>query len=402
MRKAIVMAGGQGSRLWPLTFSRPKPLVPIANRPVMAYILEWLRRHGVSDVLVTLHYRADHIRRAFGDGHSFDLSLSYRVEEAPLGTAGSVRAAADWIGNEPFLIVSGDVLTDLDLEALCRQHHETGSWLTLGVKPVADPSEYGIVALDDQRRVARFQEKPAREQAWSHLANTGIYAVAPQALAHVPQGGPSDWSRNIFPRFLAERLPLFGCVLEGYWCDIGSVGPYRAAQRDALEGTVRASLPGIALGPGVRVGNGSRLAPGTVIKGPALLGAGCRIEAGARILPGSVLGDGATVHAEARISGATIEAGCEVGAGSVLQDCVLDEEVSVGEACRIGEGAVIGRGCRLAAGVCVKAGRRLAPGEALNRPPPSAIRHPRSARRTAYRGTTRVVCAGRCERSHHE
>jgi mannose-1-phosphate guanylyltransferase/phosphomannomutase len=331
----------------------------------MAYLLEWLRRHGVSDVLVTLHYRAEDICSAFGDGRSLGLRLSYLVEEAPLGTAGAVRAAADWIGDEPFLIASGDALTDLDLAALCRQHQATGAWLTLGLKHVADPSEYGVVELDEQGRVLRFQEKPPRGQAWSHLANTGIYAVAPQALARVPRGQPCDWSRDIFPRFLAEGLPLFGCVLDGYWSDIGCLGPYRGAQRDALKGQVQAALPGTALCPGVWVGKGSWFASEAVIEAPALLGAECRIEGGARILTGSVLGDGATVHAGAQLAGAIVGAGCEVGAGSVLHDCVLDEEVSIGEKCCIHAGAVIGRGCRLAAGVCVDGRRRLPPGQVL-------------------------------------
>src|SRR5881409_751278 len=171
IRKAIVMAGGQGSRLRPLTLTRPKPMVPVANRPVMAHILEWLRNHGFSEVLVTLYYRADDIRRAFGDGRSQGIKLTYRVEDEPLGTAGSVKFAQDWIGNEPFLIASGDALTDLNLEALLGRHRQTGAWLTLGLKRVTDPSEYGVVELDDRGRVARFQEKPGPGQAFSNLAN---------------------------------------------------------------------------------------------------------------------------------------------------------------------------------------------------------------------------------------
>src|SRR5712692_2501051 len=146
MRKAIVMAGGQGSRLQPLTLTRPKPLVPVANRPVLPYILEWLRGHGFSEVLVTLHYRPDDIRRAFGDGHALGLQITYQVDEEPLGTAGSVKFAEDWIANEPFLVASGDALTDLDLGPLARHHQETGAWVTLGLKPVSDPSAYGVVA----------------------------------------------------------------------------------------------------------------------------------------------------------------------------------------------------------------------------------------------------------------
>src|SRR5258707_1224958 len=142
MRKAIVMAGGQGSRLRPLTLTRPKPMVPVANRPVMAHILEWLRGHGFTDVLVTLHYMAEDIRSAFGHGRSLGLKISYSVEDKPLGTAGSVKFAEEWIANDPFLIASGDALTDLDLNALMERHRETGAWLTLGLKPVADPSQY--------------------------------------------------------------------------------------------------------------------------------------------------------------------------------------------------------------------------------------------------------------------
>src|SRR5215212_7987463 len=177
MRKAIVMAGGQGSRLRPLTLTRPKPMVPVANRPVMAHILDWLRSHGFSEVLVTLHYRADDIRRAFGDGRSLGLKITYRVEDEPLGTAGSVKFAQDWIANEPFLIASGDALTDLDLAPLLQRHRDTGAWLTLGLKHVEDPSQYGVVATAEQGRVTRFQEKPGAGRAFSNLANTGIYCV---------------------------------------------------------------------------------------------------------------------------------------------------------------------------------------------------------------------------------
>lgn len=215
MRKAIVMAGGRGSRLRPLTLTRPKPLVPVANRPVMAHILEWLRDHGFSEVLVTLHYRAADVCRAIGDGRSFGLKITYQVEEEPVGTAGSVKLAESWIANEPFLVASGDALTDVNLIRFIQRHRETGAWLTLGLKHVQDPSQYGVVELDGRGRVLRFQEKPGIGRAFSHLANTGIYCVEPEVLERVPRGQACDWSRDVFPQLLAEGLPLFGHAATG-------------------------------------------------------------------------------------------------------------------------------------------------------------------------------------------
>jgi mannose-1-phosphate guanylyltransferase / phosphomannomutase len=366
MRKAIVMAGGQGSRLRPLTLTRPKPLMPVANRPVLAHILEWLKGHGFSEVLITLHYRAEDIRRAFGDGRSLGLKIAYRVEDEPLGTAGSVKFAEDWIGGEPFLIASGDALTDLDLASLKQQHRETGAWLTLGLKHVADPSEYGVVELDERGQVARFQEKPGLGKAFSNLANTGIYCVEPQVLERIPTGQAYDWSRDVFPQLLAEGLPLYGYGMEGYWCDIGSMGDYRRGQRDALEGTVRVGLPGSLVRPGIWMGPNVRIAPGAVIEGPVLLGAGCKIEKDALVLPGSVIGDRTVVRAGACVWNAVLGAECEVGASAVVRDCVVGEEARIGSSCSVSEGAVIGRGCRLVAAMRVANGERVEPDQVLS------------------------------------
>jgi mannose-1-phosphate guanylyltransferase/phosphomannomutase len=341
-------------------------MVPVANRPVMAHILDWLRGHGFTDVLVTLHYRADDIRRAFGDGSGHGVKITYRIEEKPLGTAGSVKFAEDWIGNEPFLIASGDALTDLNLEALLRRHRETGAWLTLGLKRVTDPSEYGVVELDDRGRVARFQEKPGPGRAFSNLANTGIYCVEPQVLERVPHGHKYDWSRDVFPQLLSEGLPLFGHSLDGYWCDIGSMNDYRRGQRDALDGAVRVDLPATAVRPGVWVGPNVRIAPGAVIEGPALLGAGCRIEKDALVLPGSIIGERSIVRTGACVWNAVLGADCEVGLGAVVRDCVVGEDTRIGAACAVSDGAVIGRGCRLTARVRVGDGERVEPDQVLS------------------------------------
>jgi mannose-1-phosphate guanylyltransferase/phosphomannomutase len=336
-------------------------MVSVANRPLMAYLLEWLRNHDVSQVLVTLHYRAGDIREAFGDGHAFGLEITYLVEETPLGTAGAVKAAEDWIDGEPFLVVSGDVLTDLDLSALCRQHGETGAWLTLGLKHVPDPTGYGVVELDTSGRVVRFQEKPGAGQAWSDLANTGIYDVEPRVLERIPGQRPYDWSRQVFPDLLKRGLPVYGYVLDGYWSDLGTISSYRRGQRDALDGRIHLTLPGEMLGPHVWVGKDARIAPGAILEGTVLVGAGSHIEPKARVLAGSVIGERSVIRAGAVIQGATIGSGCEIGPDAVLQDCVLDEAVTVGADCRVSEGAIIGCGCRLASGVRLDPGQRVDP-----------------------------------------
>ena len=299
--------------------------------------------------------------------------ITYRVEDEPLGTAGSVKFAEDWIGGEPFLIASGDALTDLDLSSLLRRHRETGAWLTLGLKHVEDPSEYGVVELDGRGRVARFQEKPGPGRAFSNLANTGIYCVEPQVLSRIPSGRPYDWSRDVFPQLLAEGLPLYGHGLDGYWCDIGSMNDYRRGQRDALDGAVRVTLPGDPVRPGIWMGPNVRIAPGAVIEGPVLLGAGCKIEKDALVLPGSVIGDRTVVRAGACVWNAVLGAECEVGSSAVVRDCVVGEETRVGTNCTVTEGAVIGRGCRLVAAMQVGSGARIDPDQVLSGAPPAGV-----------------------------
>ena len=368
MRKAIVMAGGQGTRLWPLTAARPKPLVQIANVPVMAYILKWLYRHGFTDVLATLHYRADDIRRQFGDGRSFGLDLTYRVEQEPLGTAGAIRLAGDWVGDEPLLIVSGDALTDVDLGTLLQRHQVSGALVTLGLQQVMDPTQYGVVEVDAQGMVTRFHEKPEPEHAFSTLANTGIFCVEPEVLDWIPTDQPCDWSHSVFPRLLAEREPLSGHLLEGYWCDVGSMAEYRRAQWDALTGAVRLDLPDLAGDGGIQSGQRVWIERGAVVEGPVILGMGCHIEHDALVLPGSILGEGTVVRTGACIWNAVLGAGCCVEANAIVRDCVIDDQVWVGAAAAVTGGTVVGRGSLIAAGTLLRSAERVAPEELVSAP----------------------------------
>jgi mannose-1-phosphate guanylyltransferase / phosphomannomutase len=240
---AVVMAGGEGSRLRPLTLERPKPLVPIANKAVMHHIVDLLRRHGIHDVLATIHYKGEAIESYFGDGSRMGIRMRYVREAVPLGTAGAVGLARHVLQDDTFLVVSGDALTDIDLSALITFHHAKAPQATIAVQRVDDPSRFGVVDADDEGRVVRFQEKPSREQAFSDTVNTGIYVMEPSVLGLIPEARPCDFARDVFPRMLTKRNSLFARSVEGYWSDIGTLDQYKAANEDALHGRVRLELP---------------------------------------------------------------------------------------------------------------------------------------------------------------
>ena len=240
--KAIIMAGGEGSRLRPLTCDCPKPMMRLLDRPVMEYALKLLKKHGVREAAVTLGYLPDAIVDFFGDGGDWGLSLRYYTERTPLGTAGGVRQAADFL-DETFCVLSGDGVTDLDLSAALAFHRERGALATMVLTRVPDPLEYGLVIPAADGRVRAFVEKPGPGEAISDTVNTGIYILEPDIFAHIPEGKPCDFGGELFPRLVGEGKAVYGCVLEGYWCDIGDVGAYLRAHADLLEGKLKLETP---------------------------------------------------------------------------------------------------------------------------------------------------------------
>jgi mannose-1-phosphate guanylyltransferase / phosphomannomutase len=253
--KAVVMAGGEGTRLRPLTSNQPKPMVPIVGKPCMEHILDLLRTHAFDDVIVTLAFMPQAIRGYFGDGEAFGLPIRYSVEEAPAGTAGSVKLAEEAL-DETFLVISGDALCDIDLGALVRFHKEKGALATIGLKSVPNPLEFGIVVTDGEGRIERFLEKPSWGQVFTDTINTGIYVLEPEVLRHVPVETPYDFSKELFPLLLEMGKPLYGFVCEGYWQDIGNLDQYRQANFDALDERLRLEVPGIRLRGNIWVGEG--------------------------------------------------------------------------------------------------------------------------------------------------
>src|SRR5947207_4246633 len=253
------MAGGEGTRLRPLPSNQPKPMVPIVGKPCMEHILELLRDHGFREVVITVAFMPQAIRSYFGDGDALGLEIEYSVEESPLGTAGSVRLASGVL-DETFLVISGDALCDVDLSEIVRTHQEKNAAVTIGLKSVENPLEFGIVVTDEEGRIERFLEKPSWSQVFSDTINTGIYVLDPDVLRHVPADRPYDFSKELFPFLLEMGRPLYGQVFDGYWQDIGNLDQFRQANFDALDESVKLNVPGIRIRGNVWLGEGVEIA----------------------------------------------------------------------------------------------------------------------------------------------
>jgi len=362
--KAVIMAGGQGTRLRPLTSNQPKPMIRVANVPCMEHIVNLLKRHGFTDILATLAYMPDSIRGYFGDGSGWDVSMEYSVEEEPMGTAGSVKLVEERLG-ERFVVVSGDALTDVDLGAAVAFHEERGGEVTLVLKQVDDPSEFGIVVTGDDGRVERFLEKPDEEEIFSYTANTGIYVVEPGVLRDIPEGQEYDWSKELFPKLLDEGRPVYGYVMEGYWEDIGNIEQYMDAQRAVLDGEVQGvEPPGERLAEGVYVGRGARYDE-DALEAPVVLGDGVRVEPGARVGPHSVIAANVSVGTNAEVSRSTVAEGARIGDGAKLDGALVGRSCRVGVRARLLEGSAIGDEAVLGEGATVARGVGVYPGETV-------------------------------------
>ncbi len=310
--RAMVLAAGLGTRLRPLTYEITKPMVPVLDRPVMEHILDLLDRHGFDEVIANLHYFPESIRAHFGD------RLAYRFEEELLGTAGGVRACAAFFGEEPFLVISGDALTDIDLGALAARHAETGGIATLAVKKVSDTREYGVVLHDRDGRITGFQEKPEPEEALSDLGNCGIYVFDPRIFEYFPERPFADWAQDVFPALLENDVPFHIHEVREYWNDVGSLGELEQGTFDALRGELHLDVVGEEVSPGVTIAGPSPLREDTELEGPAWIGHDVRIGAGVRLMGPIVVGDGAIIGDGAQVRASIIFPGTEVAQRSIL------------------------------------------------------------------------------------
>ena len=339
--KAVVMAGGEGTRLRPLTSNQPKPMVPIVGKPCMEHILELLRLHELNDVVVTLAFMPQAIRSYFGTGETLGMDIEYSVEELPLGTAGSVRLASGAL-DDTCLVISGDALCDVDLSALIAFHREQGAAVTIGLKSVDNPLEFGIVVTDEEGRVERFLEKPSWGQVFSDTINTGIYVLEPEVLKHVPADRPYDFSKELFPLLLEMGRPLYGFVLDGYWQDIGNLDQYRQANFDALDERVRLNVDGIRLRGNVWLGESAEIDDVEQLEGPAYIGNYCRISRDASVGPYSVLSASVALRERARTVRSVIDSSTHIGRSTLIEGAIMGRSCDVRDHVRIHEGAAIG------------------------------------------------------------
>jgi mannose-1-phosphate guanylyltransferase len=310
--KAMVLAAGLGTRLRPLTYEITKPMVPVLDRPVMEHIVDLIERHSFDGVIANLHYFPETIREHFGE------RISYRYEEELLGTAGGVRACAEFFGDEPFLVISGDALTDIDLGAFAARHRETGGIATLAVKQVPDTREYGVVLHDREGRITGFQEKPSPDEALSDLGNCGIYMFDPSIFDYFPKRPFVDWAKDVFPALLENDVPFYIHEVREYWNDVGSLSELRQGTFDALRGELRLEMEGEEVTPGVTVVGRSPLREDTDVDGSLWIGRDVRIGAGVRLMGPIVLGDGAQIGDGAQLRESIVFPGTEVASRSIL------------------------------------------------------------------------------------
>ncbi len=363
--KAVVMAGGKGTRLRPLTCDKPKPMVPVVNRPILEHIVRLLRKHGFADIYATLHYMPEVIQEHFGTGEAFGVRMAYAVEDSPLGTAGSVKACEEHL-DSTFLVISGDALTDFDLTRAVEFHRAKGAIATIVLTRVSTPLEYGVVITEDDGRISRFLEKPSWSEVFSDTVNTGIYVLEPDVLGFFDFGREFDFSKNLFPLILKRNLPLFGYIANGYWSDIGTIEQYRQTHYDILEGRAKVDIPGDEVEKGVFVGAGAEMHPNARLTPPVVIGDRCRVKRNAEVGDGSVIGHQNLLNEGASVKRSIIWNNSYVGKEAELRGAIVCSRTSIKAKAAVFEGSVVGADCSVGERSIIKPGVKIWPDKVID------------------------------------
>ena len=358
--KAVILVGGEGTRLRPLTCNIPKPMVPIVNRPFLEHMIAYLKLHGITEIVLALGYLPKHIETFFGDGSNFGVSLTYSVEKAPLGTAGAVKNLQTLIDG-PFVVFNGDVFTDLDLTEMIKLHRRHRSKATLFLTPVEDPTAFGVVETDGTGRVLRFTEKPKREEVRANTINGGCYVLEPEVLDEAPGGQFYMFERSLFPRLLEMGAPMYGFLSTGYWLDIGTPDRYIQLHHDLVSGAVNSP----ALTQGISRGAGCEIAPSANLVGPVVMGDGCKIGSDVHVEGPVVLGPGCSIEEGSSLHDTVLWQGARVGPHSTLRRCVLGNRASVGTRVSITDGAIIGDDVQIGDDNVLERGVAVWPGKSI-------------------------------------
>ncbi|KAF5078604.1 sugar phosphate nucleotidyltransferase [Methanobacterium aggregans] len=365
MVKAVIMAGGKGTRLRPLTFTRPKPMIPLVNRPIIQHTVERLKSMGFKDILMTLNYRPDSLKQHFQDGSSMGVNISYSVEKSPMGTGGSVLKAKKYI-DDTFLVLSGDVISNVNFKDVLKFHKDKGALATLVLTHVEDPAHFGIAVLDEDSKIINYLEKPSADQVFSKLANTGIYIFEPEIFDFFDdKKGEIDFSREVFPRLIAEDAGIYGYIFEGYWNDVGRPETYLKATYDILNRKIRekiykkrakqsiGKIGNMWLGKNIHIGKKVR------IEGPVVIGNNCFLDDGSTISRGTVIGDGVFIGKNSTIQGSVILSDSVVKENSFLSACIIDTHCTINENTIIENGVVTGSRVEIGKNSIVKSSRHI-------------------------------------------
>ncbi|HEX5690141.1 MAG TPA: mannose-1-phosphate guanyltransferase [Roseiflexaceae bacterium] len=363
--KAVVMAGGEGSRLRPLTINRPKPMVPIVDRAVMAHIIELLKIHNITEIVVTVQYLANVIQDHFGDGSSYGVHIDYCLEEQPLGTAGSVKNAEHLL-KEPFLVISGDALTDFDLTKIIAFHTSREAMATLTLTRVPNPLEYGVIIVDEQGNIKQFLEKPSWGEVFSDTVNTGIYVLDPLVFRYIEKGKVTDWSKDVFPKMLRKGDTLAGCIAEGYWTDVGTIEEYMRASRDYMSGKVNLPRIGQNIFDDVWVEGDAEIAADAQFHGPVFLGHGAKIKGGVIVHGPSAIRDYAVVDTRATIDRSIIWRNSYIGERAELRGAIVMRQCNIKSRAVLFEGVVVGDQTIINAGAVIGANVKIWPSKEVD------------------------------------
>ncbi len=363
--KVMVLAAGLGTRLRPLTDLISKPMAPIVNKPVMEHILELLVKHGFRDMVCNLHWYPEVIKNYFGDGSRWGVNIAYSYEDELLGTAGGVKKVEDFFEGKTFLVMSGDALTDIDLVDLITFHKKKGGICTVVLTMVEDASQYGVVMLDEDKKIYGFQEKPLSGEAKSNLANSGIYVFEPEIFEYIPEGKFYDFGKNLFPDLLKKEISYYGYVHNKYWNDVGSLYEYQQGNFDALEGKVEIKIPGKKIKEGVWIGKNCKIQEDVIIIPPVCIGNSCTIKKGAKLFGPIILGDNTTVDERA-----VMYRGIKWGSGYIGKDAsligaIIGYDARIKSKASILEKAVIGSRSVIENGIVIHPSVKIMSGETV-------------------------------------
>lgn len=358
--KAVILVGGEGTRLRPLTFNTPKAMVPILNKPFLEYLLLYLKEHRVTDIILTMSYLPHLIQSYFGDGAELGIRLSYLVEEPPLGTAGAVKNAESLL-DEPFFVINGDIISGIDLGDMMSRHREIKPWVSIALTPVDNPTIYGVVETDARGMVKRFVEKPAWEEVTTNMINAGIYILEPEVLSYIPPSTPSMFERYLFPLLLEKGEPILSYPSTAYWIDIGTPEKYLRVNHDLLSGkapSLDTYYP--------KISDSSKINSSARIEGSVLIGEGCAIASGARVKGPAMLGPGCQLGEDATIDGAILWAENRVGKKALLKNCIIGSRCDLQDGCQVTDNCVLGDNVTVGKNTRLPQGTKVLPDEQVD------------------------------------